>query len=96
MRRFCAAIEKPYMANMVRGGKTPILPPEQLERIGFKIAAYPVMLLSAAIAAMRQALASLGPNATVAPPPQVSFEVLKEIVGFPEYYRRESRYATAG
>src|SRR6476661_11259038 len=47
MKAFCAAMTKPCMANMVPGGKTPILPAEQLQQIGYKLAVYPVMLLSA-------------------------------------------------
>src|SRR5215469_8331382 len=44
MRRFCEAVQKPCMANMVPGGKTPILPPEELQRVGYKLAVYPVGL----------------------------------------------------
>src|SRR5262249_13987565 len=50
MRAFCSAVARPCMANMVIGGKTPVLPPAQLQAIGYKIAAYPLVLLSAAIA----------------------------------------------
>ncbi|MBI3453630.1 MAG: isocitrate lyase/PEP mutase family protein, partial [Rhodospirillales bacterium] len=42
MREFCRAIPKPCMANMVPGGKTPILPTAELERIGYRIVTYPV------------------------------------------------------
>jgi 2-methylisocitrate lyase-like PEP mutase family enzyme len=41
---------------MVPGGKTPVLPPAELERIGYKLALYPVMLLTAAISAMQTTL----------------------------------------
>ncbi len=34
MRQFCQAMRKPCMANMVPGGKTPVLPPAQLQAIG--------------------------------------------------------------
>lgn len=95
MRRFCAEIRKPCMANMVIGGKTPILPAAELEKVGFKLAAYPVVLLSAAVTAMQQAIAALQPNSNTKQPPQVSFEELKKIVGFPEYYERETRYLAA-
>jgi 2-methylisocitrate lyase-like PEP mutase family enzyme len=95
MRLFCAGIRKPCMANMVVGGKTPVLPPAELETIGFKLAAYPLVLLSAAISAMQQALAALQPDANTPPPPQVSFEALKKVVGFPYYYAREERYLAA-
>ena len=50
------------MANMVPGGKTPILPPAKLQEVGYKLALYPVMLLSSAIAAMQATLAALSPE----------------------------------
>ena len=95
MRRFCSAIKKPCMANMVIGGKTPVLPPKQLEAIGFKLAAFPVVLLSAAVSAMQQAIAALQPNSNTPHPPEVTFEELKKIVGFNDYYAREDRYLAA-
>src|SRR5215470_10219971 len=96
MRTFCSAIGKPCMANMVPGGKTPILPPSELERLGYKLAVYPVMLLSAAIAAMQTTLEALQPGAAMALPPAVSFAQLQDIVGFPAYWERETRYRAAG
>jgi 2-methylisocitrate lyase-like PEP mutase family enzyme len=92
MRRFCGAMKKPCMANLVPGGKTPILPPDQLQRIGYKLALYPVMLLSSAIAAMQGTLAALRPGAATAQPPAISFGDLQKVVGFPDYWERETRY----
>jgi 2-methylisocitrate lyase-like PEP mutase family enzyme len=92
MRRFCQAMRKPCMANMVPGGKTPILPPQELQSIGYKLALYPVVLMSSAIAAMQAALAALRPESKKAFPPSVSFAELQQIVGFPDYWERETRY----
>ena len=92
MRRFCEAMRKPCMANMVPGGKTPILPPQELQNIGYKLALYPVMLMSTTIAAMQAALAALRPESKKAFPPSVSFAELQEVVGFPDYWERETRY----
>ena len=92
MKRFCGAMTKPCMANMVPGGKTPILPAERLQAIGYKLAVYPVMLMSAAIAAMQAALAGLRPGATAPLPPSISFTELQTLVGFPDYWDRETRY----
>ncbi len=39
MEAFCRAVSKPCMANMVAGGRTPLLPPSDLERLGYKLAA---------------------------------------------------------
>jgi 2-methylisocitrate lyase-like PEP mutase family enzyme len=95
MQAFCSAMEKPCMANMVPGGKTPILPPEQLQQIGYKLAVYPVMLLSASISAMQSVLAALRPGASAPLPPSISFTDLQKIVGFPDYWSRETRYQAA-
>lgn len=54
-----AAPNTPKLANMLEGGKTPVLPPAQLEEIGYKIAAYPLTLLSRAVSAMNEALDDL-------------------------------------
>jgi len=92
MRRFCQAMRKPCMANMVPGGKTPILPPKDLQDIGYKLALYPVALMTSAIAAMQAALAALRPDATKQLPPSISFAELQQVVGFPDYWERETRY----
>ena len=92
MQRFCRAMSKPCMANMVPGGKTPILPPAQLQAIGYKLALYPVMLLTSAVAAMQATLAALRPEANAPMPPSISFTDLQRVVGFPDYWEREERY----
>lgn len=85
-------MRKPCMANMVPGGKTPILPPHELQSIGYKLALYPVVLLSSAIAAMQAALAALRPENKKALPPSISFAELQQVVGFPDYWERETKY----
>jgi len=90
MRRYCAEVDGPKMANMIEGGKTPLLPFPELQAIGYKIAVYPLTLLNVSIQAMRAALGSLaiGQRAAAA----MDFEQLKDAVGFPEYYAEEARY----
>jgi 2-methylisocitrate lyase-like PEP mutase family enzyme len=92
MRRFCAAIKKPCMANLVPGGKTPLMAPDQLHKLGYKLALYPVMLLSSSIAAMQATLEGLRPGSKTPQPPTVSFADLQRVVGFPDYWSRETRY----
>jgi 2-methylisocitrate lyase-like PEP mutase family enzyme len=92
MARFCAAMQKPCMANMVPGGKTPVLPPKELQQIGYKLALYPVALMTSAIAAMQATLAALHPESGKDPPSSISFAELQEVVGFPDYWQRETRY----
>jgi 2-methylisocitrate lyase-like PEP mutase family enzyme len=94
MRAFIAASGgRACMANMVHGGRTPILPPAELGRIGYRLAAYPLVLLSAAVSAMREALAALRPGTAAPFPAMPSFEDLQEVVGFPEYWDGEARFA---
>jgi 2-methylisocitrate lyase-like PEP mutase family enzyme len=94
METFCAAFDKPCLANMVAGGHTPILPAAELERIGFRLAAYPLIAFSAAVEAILRSLDSIRAG-RLDEPPQVSFEQLKEIVGFNDYYATEERYRAA-
>ena len=92
MRRFCGAMKKPCMANMVPGGKTPVMAPDQLDKVGYKLALYPVMLLSSSIAAMQATLEGLWPGSKTPQPPTMSFTDLQSVVGFPDYWSRETRY----
>jgi 2-methylisocitrate lyase-like PEP mutase family enzyme len=90
MRRLCRELPGVKMANLVEGGDTPVLPPDQLEELGYKIAAYPLTLLSAASAAMMRALTSLARGEE--PDALLEFEELREIVGFPAYDAASGRY----
>ena len=90
MRRYCLEVDGPKMANLIEGGKTPLLSPSRLQQIGYSIAVYPLTLLNVSIAAMRSALVSLKRGET--PASIMNFEELKQAVGFPEYYAEEARY----
>jgi len=91
MRAYCDNVPGPKMANMVEQGDTPILNPSVLQDIGYGIAIYPVSLMLAGIHAMEQTLAALA--AGQSPDNAVGFAHLRDIVGFPDYYEAEQRYA---
>ncbi|MCK5361365.1 MAG: isocitrate lyase/PEP mutase family protein [Gammaproteobacteria bacterium] len=91
MRAYCEKVPGPKMANMVEQGDTPVLSPDVLQDIGYKIAIYPITLMLAGINAMEQALAALA--AGQIPDNAAEFAHLRDIVGFPEYYEAEKRYA---
>lgn len=59
MRIFCAGVDIPVLANMASGGVTPILPPKQLEEIGFALAIFPALASLASAAAAEDALRAL-------------------------------------
>ena len=88
---FCEAFPRTAkMVNLVEDGDTPNLPHAQLEAMGFRIAAYPLTLLSSAVRAMQEALAALAVGEPA--PRRLSFGELQALVGFPEYDEALRRY----
>ncbi len=90
MERVGRGLSLPLMANLVEDGDTPWLAPDRLAELGFKIAAYPLALLSASVRAMRDALDQLREGRPAER--RVSFPELREIVGFDWYDAEAGRY----
>jgi 2-methylisocitrate lyase-like PEP mutase family enzyme len=90
MRRYCGDVDGPKMANLIEGGKTPLLPHARLAEIGYTIAVYPLTMLNVSIGAMRGALRELRGDQPASA--AMDFENLKRAVGFPAYYAEEARY----
>jgi len=59
MRRIGEAFDLPLLANMVEGGRTPILTRAELEAFGFKIAIFPTAGFLAAASALRSVYGEL-------------------------------------
>eukprot|EP00877_Chromochloris_zofingiensis_P009260 jgi/Chrzof1/4588/Cz14g19100.t1_PEPC3[v5.2] len=95
LQSFCdIAKDIPKLANMLEGGgKTPLVPPEQLEPMGFKLVAYPLSLLGVSIRAMEDALRGLKQGQVPPVRDMGTFVDVQMAVGFPEYYEEEARYA---
>ncbi len=94
MRMICAELPGPKMANIVEGGETPDLSPERLEAIGYRIAAYPLSLMAAAMRAMVETLATLREGAP-REPHLMGFAELRRRIGFDAYYETSEAYASA-
>ncbi|MBF0288907.1 MAG: isocitrate lyase/PEP mutase family protein [SAR324 cluster bacterium] len=90
MEIFCRETRGYPMANMLEGGRTPILSPEILQKIGYKLAAYPLVLMNASIQALQAALQQL--NQGNMPDNCISFEEVRSVVGFEEYHQKEQQY----
>jgi 2,3-dimethylmalate lyase len=87
--------DMPLIANMVEGGRTPILSNARLAEIGYALAIYPVAGLLSAAAALetvyRQVLktgSSLGSSA-----PLYSFADMNRLMGFEEVWRFDRAHA---
>ncbi|WP_298771565.1 isocitrate lyase/PEP mutase family protein [uncultured Shewanella sp.] len=92
MEMICTEISAPQMANMIAGGVTPVLPSEELEKIGFKLAAYPLSLLTASVEAMQQTLFKLKFGQKIES--NLSFEDLQKHIGFQDYDNNLRRLST--
>lgn len=95
MRTACAHFKKPMMANMADGGKTPILPADQLRDIGYAFAIYPSMTSLVAAAAMEKALITLKEQGLSgsAETPLFDFKEFCGLIGFQEVWDFEKRWA---
>ena len=83
----------PQIANMVEGGgQTPVLPPDELYRLGFVMIAYPTTLLFRMTRAIESALADLKAGRPLAGGDSVDFGTFKDVVGFKEWARIEDAY----
>ncbi|NRG19868.1 isocitrate lyase/PEP mutase family protein [Rhizobiales bacterium] len=92
METICREVPGWHMANLVEGGETPILPSAELQEIGYRLAAFPLTILSAAMKAMRDALEAM--KAGRHPEEMLlDFAELRRRVGFDAYYEEEQRYA---
>jgi len=83
LEEVCRQVPGWRMVNMLEEGITPVVPPERLEAMGFRLAAYPLTLLSCAAAAMQAALADLAAGRT--PEARLDFASLQRLVGFEAY-----------
>ena len=84
MRRACARINKPMMANMADGGKTPIRSAAELDAIGYRLAIFPATTGLAAAHAAEVALSILKKSGTSVSPslPLFPFGEFNSLIGF--------------
>ncbi|WP_244788165.1 isocitrate lyase/PEP mutase family protein [Cupriavidus pauculus] len=84
----------PLLANMVEGGKTPVLPAQELEEIGFRIAIFPGGTVRALSFALRSYLHSLEGHGTTTPylDRMLSFQALNDVIGTPEMLALGKQY----
>jgi len=91
LARFAREIGAPAMANLVPGGKTPVLSPAQLSALGFAFAIYHQALFGA-IEAMKRAFAALAAGDPEGGSPSTPFAEVKRLAGAEEYAAAAARY----
>jgi len=94
MQKVCQSLNKPLLANMVTGGKTPVLPGDELKAMGYTIAIHPVAGFLSCAAGLDKAFNDLKTHGTVTErTPMYDFSEFTEMIGFPDVWAFEKRYA---
>lgn len=85
---------KPIVANMIEGGKTPVLPKEELAELGFQLILYPLTGLFAAAAAMRDYYQKLRDDGTTIGKEDglMQFAEFNDLIGVEEKYQLSEKF----
>lgn len=93
LKRIAAVIDKPLVANMVTGGRTPVLPAEELRDLGFALAIHPGLGFLSAGEALRRGYAELKASGTVTRQPLHEFDAFCRAMGFEDVWDFDRRWA---
>ncbi len=94
LRAIPPALPRPAMANMVEGGRTPLLPAAELATLGYRLVIFPnslVRLFARQGAALLDSLRGSG-NTEGARDRMLSFDELNVLLGTPEMLEAGRRY----
>lgn len=89
LKRISRELEPPFVANMLEGGVTPILSREELEKMGFKIAVFPLTGLFAVARTLQETFAHLRSKGTTR-------DIMDRLLTFGDFHEivdLESKYA---
>ena len=94
IERIALEVKAPLVVNMFWGGKTPLVPVEQLAALGYRIMIVPSDLQRAAIRAMQRAAAEIRTHGHTAAMAQdmVSFAEREELIGLAEVQALQHRF----
>jgi 2-methylisocitrate lyase-like PEP mutase family enzyme len=89
-----AAFDVPQLANPLEGGRTPILPPDRLNELGFNVIIYGISLILRITRTMKDALEDFRSGEMKQWGTGAGFEEYKQVVGFDDWASAEDRYAS--
>lgn len=94
LERIARAIPGPKVANMVEGGRTPLLSPAELHDLGFDLIVTPLAALLAAARAIRDTYAELRRTGTMrgALDRLLTFEEFNRLIDLDRHYALEERF----
>jgi 2-methylisocitrate lyase-like PEP mutase family enzyme len=93
LQRVADEIDAPLFANMVNGGRTPMLSASRLAEMGYSIAIHPAIGFLSAGAALRKAYGDLARHGeTSADIDLYNFSEFNHLLGFEDVWRFEEKY----
>ena len=97
MQRIGKAFDVPLVANMVEGGRTPVLTAAELQEIGYRFAIFPAVGFLAMGAALQSAYAGLkrDGSSTRLDVPLYPFKDFSALMGFDDVNAFDKKYADA-
>lgn len=94
MQTVSERIDAPLFANMVNGGRTPLLSADRLKELGYAIAIHPALGFLSVGAALDKAYKDLAANGITSPDIDLySFAEFNKLLGFEDVWDFEKRYA---
>ncbi|TFH26869.1 MAG: oxaloacetate decarboxylase [Myxococcales bacterium] len=93
LEKIARAIPGPKVANMVEGGRTPLLAPDELHQLGFDLIVTPLAALLAGAKAIGEVYAELRRSGTMRDrlDSLLSFDEFNDLIDLDEHYEREER-----
>ncbi|HEX6979047.1 MAG TPA: isocitrate lyase/PEP mutase family protein [Alphaproteobacteria bacterium] len=92
LRRIGSAFRHvPQIANMLEGGRTPLIAPAELHDMGFAMVAYPTSLIFRVVCTIEKALTDMKAGRLSLADEGVGFDAFKTIVGYGEWAEVEDR-----
>ncbi len=94
MLKVAAEVDAPLIANMVNGGRTPLLSAARLHEMGYSIAIHPAIGFLSMGAALKKAYSDLARNGeTSADIDLYSFAEFNKLLGFEDVWEFEKKFA---
>ncbi|MEM8983345.1 MAG: isocitrate lyase/PEP mutase family protein [Pseudomonadota bacterium] len=94
MRKACATIDAPLLANMANGGSTPLLSRDELIDVGYSAAIFPAMSALSAMAAVEKSYQHFKTTGTTRHPDidHFDFQDMCQMLGFGDVHAFEDRW----
>ncbi len=94
LKKIAASVNAPLVANMMEGGRTPLLSAGELRKLGFRLVVFPLTALFAATYAIRESFRTLKTKGVTksAMNRMVTFGEFNELVGLKRFKQLERKY----